>query len=86
MYQSYANRALAHLRKKCIVSFDIEFDKCIDDCDSTLRLCPNYTKAFHRKAKAYAGLSTKILIDRKKSLSIQTIKGGNKNLTIKCLA
>ncbi len=49
--QSYGNRALAYLKKKCKLNNYIKYFKCLDDCEKTLAICPKYTKALHRKAK-----------------------------------
>ena len=57
MHQSYGNRALAYLKKKCKSNNYIEFIKCLDDCEKALAICPTYTKALHRKAKALIHLS-----------------------------
>lgn len=57
MYQSYGNRALAFLKKKCKIFIIQEYHRCIEDCDKALAISSNYTKAFHRKAKALVGLS-----------------------------
>jgi hypothetical protein len=40
----------------------IEYQKCIDDCENTLKIDTKYVKAYHRKAKALIGLSN-ILYD-----------------------
>lgn len=37
-----------------------EFQKTIEDCDKALELNPSYTKAHHRKAKAYQGQSIRM--------------------------
>ena len=58
MHQSYANRALAYLKKKGTSFAILEFPKCIEDCDRALAIDKNYTKAWHRKGKALVGLST----------------------------
>jgi hypothetical protein len=59
MYQSFGNRALAYLKTKCnSYTIILEFKKALDDCESALRLNCQYTKAYHRKAKALIGLST----------------------------
>jgi tetratricopeptide (TPR) repeat protein len=42
---SFSNRALVHLKLK-------NYDLCIQDCNSTLALDPNYLKAYHRRGKA----------------------------------
>jgi len=35
----------------------IEYNRCIEDCENAMRINKNYTKAYHRKAKALVGLS-----------------------------
>jgi tetratricopeptide (TPR) repeat protein len=47
---TYANRAMAHLKKK-------NFKSVIADADKAISLKPGYLKAFHRRGKAYAGLA-----------------------------
>jgi hypothetical protein len=66
MHQSYGNRALAYLKKKGKLYYYIEFIKCLDDCEKALAICPTYTKALHRKAKALINLSIIGLTKREK--------------------
>lgn len=66
MHQSYGNRALAYLKKKGKLNKYIEFIKCLDDCEKALEICPTYTKALHRKAKALINLSINELIKKGK--------------------
>jgi hypothetical protein len=43
------------------ISVIIEYNKCISDCEDALKINKTYTKAMHRKSKAFVGLSKKYL-------------------------
>ena len=46
MKQSYGNRALIYLRDK-------KYKECVEDCNRAIELDSEYSKAYHRRGKAY---------------------------------
>lgn len=46
MKQSYGNRALIYLRER-------KFKECVEDCNRAIELDTEYSKAYHRRGKAY---------------------------------
>ena len=40
-------------------NYNIEFQKALNDCQEAIKINPQYTKAYHRKAKALIGISNK---------------------------
>lgn len=74
MAASYCNRALAYLKKKGSMVCNVDFQKALVDCEEAIQLNSKYIKAYHRKGKAYQGLSTVCLTAENNEMAYKSFK------------